>query len=205
MTDDGPIHDPESIRNSWDLDADQALTQLRRRLTDPTADDTRRGRYYAAMVSGPNALESVLRLVDEELRAHGAESYEDGYDQGHADAHADGAAEDRVCSAVRQRDEARATIADVETAARHPHKGPDDTDASMLRAAAKRLRGGYEPGGSWTKQTVANVLDAVAAALAGPAEEAPAVARCPKCGHQPHGRVYFNIQSDNDCSCEVLS
>lgn len=50
-------------------------------------------------------------------------------------------------------------------AARHPHKGPCDTDASMLRAAAKRLDDGYEPGGSWTKQTVAKVLRTVAALI----------------------------------------
>lgn len=55
-----------------------------------------------------------------------------------------------------------ALVAKVRESASHPHKGPDDTDASMLRAAAKRLRGGYEPGGSHTKQTVANVITAVA-------------------------------------------
>lgn len=56
-------------------------------------------------------------------------------------------------------------IAVLGAAARHPHKGPDDTDASMLLAAAKRLRGGYEPGGSWTKQTVAKVLETVASLI----------------------------------------
>lgn len=53
----------------------------------------------------------------------------------------------------------------LRAAARHPHKGPDDTDASMLQAAAKRLRGGFEPGGSWTKQTVARVIELVAALI----------------------------------------
>lgn len=65
-----------------------------------------------------------------------------------------------------------ATVARVKAAAQHPHKGPDDTDASMLRAAAKRLRDGYEPGGSWTKQTVAKVCEVVAAALEGSSEPA---------------------------------
>lgn len=60
-----------------------------------------------------------------------------------------------------------AAVARVKAAAAHPFKGPDDTDASMLREASKRLRGGYELGGSNTKQTVANVLDAVAAAIEG--------------------------------------
>ena len=35
----------------------------------------------------------------------------------------------------------------------------------------------------------------VATALAGE----PAVDRCPKCGHKPHGPVCFNMASDNDC------
>lgn len=56
-------------------------------------------------------------------------------------------------------------ISVLRAAARHPHKGPRDTDASMLRAAAKRLRAGYEPGGSWTKQTVAKVIETVAALI----------------------------------------
>lgn len=47
-------------------------------------------------------------------------------------------------------------------AAQHAHKGPNDTDASMLREAAIRLRGGYEPGGSNTKQMLARVADLVA-------------------------------------------
>lgn len=51
-------------------------------------------------------------------------------------------------------------------AAQHPHKGPNDTDESMLRAAAKRLDGGYDPGGSNTRQTVARVCRAVADELA---------------------------------------
>lgn len=53
----------------------------------------------------------------------------------------------------------------LRTAARHPYKGPDDTDASMLLAAAKRLRGGYEPGGSNTKQTIAKVIELVASLI----------------------------------------
>lgn len=53
----------------------------------------------------------------------------------------------------------------LRAAARHPHKGPNDTDASMLRAAAKRLKGGYEPGGSWTRQTVARLCETVAALI----------------------------------------
>lgn len=47
-------------------------------------------------------------------------------------------------------------------AARHPHKGPDDTDASMLREAAKRAATGYVVGGSNTSATVAKVLRACA-------------------------------------------
>lgn len=53
----------------------------------------------------------------------------------------------------------------LRAAARHPHKGPNDTDASMLQAAAKRLRGGFEPGGSNTKQTVARVIELVASLI----------------------------------------
>lgn len=69
-------------------------------------------------------------------------------------------------SAERFMEQAEAQVAALIGAAQHPHKGPHDTDASMLREAAKRLRGGYEPGGSNTKQTVANVCDAVAELLA---------------------------------------
>lgn len=43
-------------------------------------------------------------------------------------------------------------------AARHPHKGPNDTDATMLRDAARRAEGGFPVGGSWTQQTTARVL-----------------------------------------------
>lgn len=50
----------------------------------------------------------------------------------------------------------------LRAAARHPHKGPNDTDASMLREAAKRAAGGYVVGGSWTSQTVTKVLRLVA-------------------------------------------
>jgi hypothetical protein len=53
----------------------------------------------------------------------------------------------------------------LRTSARHPHKGPNDTDASMLQDAAKRLRGGYEPGGSHTRQTVARVIELVASLI----------------------------------------
>jgi hypothetical protein len=53
----------------------------------------------------------------------------------------------------------------LRASARHPHKGPEDTDASMLLAAAQRLRGGYEPGGSNTKQTVARVIELVASLI----------------------------------------
>lgn len=62
-------------------------------------------------------------------------------------------------------------LAALAEAARHPHKGPNDTDTSMLLAAAQRLDGGYEPGGSHTRQTVARVLRAVVDLLApaGPA------------------------------------
>lgn len=57
----------------------------------------------------------------------------------------------------------------LRAAARHPHKGPNDTDASMLLAAAKRLRGGYQPGGSTTQQTVARLCELVASLI----EETP--------------------------------
>ncbi|AIY17760.2 hypothetical protein KR76_15125 [Pimelobacter simplex] len=60
----------------------------------------------------------------------------------------------------------RATLDALVGAARHPFKGPNDTDASMLLAAAQRLDGGDEPGGSHTKQTVARVLRVVAGAVA---------------------------------------
>lgn len=53
----------------------------------------------------------------------------------------------------------------LRAAARHPHKGPRDTDVSMLREASRRLRGGYEPGGSWTKLTVARVIETVASLI----------------------------------------
>lgn len=60
------------------------------------------------------------------------------------------------------------SIEDLIEAAKHPHMGPDDTDASMLRAAAKRIEGGYEAGGSNTKRTVVAVLRAVADLLPEP-------------------------------------
>lgn len=53
----------------------------------------------------------------------------------------------------------------LRAAARHPYKGPNDTDASMLQSAAKRLRGGFEAGGSNTKQTVARVIELVASLI----------------------------------------
>lgn len=70
---------------------------------------------------------------------------------------------DGLCPAVESIADAR--LERVTAATRHPHKGPNDTDASMLLAAATRLEGGYEPGGSHTKQTVARVLRAVAALI----------------------------------------
>ena len=46
----------------------------------------------------------------------------------------------------------------------------------------------------------------IRAALTGEATEpAPIVEpvpRCPRCRHMPHGRVCFNMASDNDCSCK---
>jgi hypothetical protein len=50
----------------------------------------------------------------------------------------------------------------LRAAARHPHKGPNDSDASMLREAAKRAAGGFPVGGSWTQATSAKVLRLVA-------------------------------------------
>lgn len=81
--------------------------------------------------------------------------------------------------------DATANLATVTAAAHHPHKGPDDTDASMLLAAAKRLDGGFEPGGSHTKQTVARVLRAVAGLLPGEASAAGELHDQP---HQQHDR-----------------
>lgn len=65
-----------------------------------------------------------------------------------------------------ERRQLRSAVAALADAAKHPHKGPNDTDASMLKQAAKRIAGGCEAGGSNTKQTVSNVLLAVAALLA---------------------------------------
>jgi len=62
-------------------------------------------------------------------------------------------------------DRAPSVHAVLAEAATHPFKGPNDTDASMLLAAAQRLEGGYEPGGSHTKLTVARVLRVVAGLL----------------------------------------
>ena len=42
---------------------------------------------------------------------------------------------------------------------------------------------------------------AVDAGTGDAATEAGAVARCPRCRHQPHEKTCFNIQSDNDCAC----
>lgn len=50
----------------------------------------------------------------------------------------------------------------LRAAARHPHKGPNDTDATMLREAAQRAAGGFPVGGSWTQSTTAKVLRLVA-------------------------------------------
>lgn len=55
----------------------------------------------------------------------------------------------------------KATTA-LRVAARHPHKGPKDTDATMLREAAERAAAGYAVGGSNTQATVARVLGVVA-------------------------------------------
>lgn len=70
---------------------------------------------------------------------------------------------------LEQRDQALAELARVEAAARHPHKGPVDTDASMLREASKRIERGFPPGGSNTTTTVVRVLTAVADTLEGDA------------------------------------
>lgn len=56
----------------------RSLEELQERVSYDATE--RRGRYYAAMVSGPSSLESVLRLVDaevEEARNHRCSS--DGY------------------------------------------------------------------------------------------------------------------------------
>ncbi len=45
------------------------------------------------------------------------------------------------------------------------HKGPYDTDASMFRGAADKLRRGYEPGGGNVKEAIAKLLVRVADAL----------------------------------------
>lgn len=45
------------------------------------------------------------------------------------------------------------------------HKGPHDTDAAMFRVAARKLRDGYDAGGSNVRAAVADLLDAAAAAL----------------------------------------
>lgn len=70
---------------------------------------------------------------------------------------------DECVSAEARVAELKAGIKRLADAAKHPHKGPNDTDASMLREAAKRLLGGYEPGGRHTRQTVAHVISEVAA------------------------------------------
>lgn len=70
------------------------------------------------------------------------------------------AAADRV-------DPARQALTAIREAAKHPHKGPNDSDVSMLREAAKRVEGGYLPGGSHTTAMTTRVLRAVAAALDG--------------------------------------
>jgi hypothetical protein len=45
------------------------------------------------------------------------------------------------------------------------HKGPNDTDASAFRAAAERLDGGYEPGGSNLKRAISRLLRSTADAI----------------------------------------
>jgi hypothetical protein len=72
-----------------------------------------------------------------------------------------------VSGAVERAGEA-GLLASLRFSARHPHKGPNDTDQSMLLAAASRLDGGHDCGGSHTRQTVARVLRAVVSALATP-------------------------------------
>lgn len=62
-------------------------------------------------------------------------------------------------------DPARLALTQIATAAQHPYKGPNDTDASMLTAVAKRLDGGFDAGGQHTRATVARVLREVAAIL----------------------------------------
>lgn len=47
-------------------------------------------------------------------------------------------------------------------AAAHPFKGPNDTDASMLRNAARRIEQGYAPGGQHTTSMTVRVLRVVA-------------------------------------------
>lgn len=68
-----------------------------------------------------------------------------------------------VFAAADAADPVRAALNRVREAMRHPHKGPNDTDVSMLLEAAKRLDGGYQVGGSNTQATVAAVLRAAAA------------------------------------------
>lgn len=58
---------PAVIRDGWDDDespSDSALALLRQRLTDPSAEATRKGRYHSAMANG--RLEAVLRVADDE-------------------------------------------------------------------------------------------------------------------------------------------
>lgn len=48
-----------------EVTSDRTLEELRQAVSYDATE--RRGRYYAAMVSGPSSLESVLRLVDAEV------------------------------------------------------------------------------------------------------------------------------------------
>lgn len=56
----------------------------------------------------------------------------------------------------------RSTLDALIKASKHPHKGPHDTDGTMLTTAALRLQGGHPAGGAHTTNTVARVLRTVA-------------------------------------------
>jgi hypothetical protein len=141
-----------------------------------------RSQAAEAMANEENAEAEVARLTAERNRwqraaiAADRRRYEAQNDLTEARAKcaglSDRAGDHRARAEVLEAENRRlaALIKAVKAASAHPHKGPDDTDASMLRAAAKRLRGGYEPGGSNTKQTVANVCVAVADLIDGGAE-----------------------------------
>lgn len=58
--------------------------------------------------------------------------------------------------------EAERVLAAVRSAAVVTFKGPNDSDADYLRAAAKRLEGDFKPGGSNVTAAVVRTLRAVA-------------------------------------------